>query len=230
MIRMNRIATSLKRPQSPTLVHPYRLSCPDDQQKEYRQTKRQKLESTQMPPPELPHLASSLPSPSKAVLLTPAKSCQEKGNQFEYMHTPPSVSELISTLHMYNMPTKIYQAPHYSIESDAPERPREYAGLVYHLKGGTGIAILDEWENEPAMPRLPWQSGKLSNRCIHGWEYAGVPPSVRQVKVWLKENRAWNAVNKRKGASQVRLRYSAQCTKISQVRRSWVRHNQILMV
>ena len=103
----------------------------------------------------------------------------------------------------HNVPAKIYQVPYYSIESDAPERPREYAGLVYHLKGGTGISVLEEFQS--TVPAGTSTGGsKLSNAGVYGWEYAGLPPSVKEVKRWLAENKE-ESVTAKKKSSQVCL-------------------------
>lgn len=108
-----------------------------------------------------------------------------------YSLAPPSTPELFSSIDEYNIPSKIYTNPYYSRSSDAPERPREYAGLVFHLKGGDGLDTLEEWtvqSNESA-----WYTGgdesdqaaRLDATGVSGWEYANCPPSPRQVRRWL---------------------------------------------
>ncbi|KAK0448381.1 uncharacterized protein EV420DRAFT_1751017 [Desarmillaria tabescens] len=103
-------------------------------------------------------------------------------NGFEYARQPPSTSDLLGSLQAHNLPSKIYRDPYYSKEIDAPERPREYAGLVYHLKGGEGIKNLPAWE--PIRP----VNNLVEAGDIQGWEYAGHPPSVISVKAWLKSD------------------------------------------
>ncbi|KDQ63750.1 hypothetical protein JAAARDRAFT_53942 [Jaapia argillacea MUCL 33604] len=118
-------------------------------------------------------------------------------NSFAYAVPPPSKSELVSTVDDFGVPSKVYRDPYYSRESDAPDKPREYAGLVYHLKGGSGMAVLEEWEtNAPAFP----ECGGTATGAVCGWEYAGSPPSVREVERWLKleaENCPRRGVNMR---------------------------------
>ncbi|THH17005.1 hypothetical protein EW146_g3727 [Bondarzewia mesenterica] len=113
-------------------------------------------------------------------------------NSYVYSLPPPSVSHLASTTDDYGIPSKIYEVPHYLQEADAPERPREYAGLVYHLCGGIGLKVLEEWVNASSGDCV--NQNKLADQLPHefhsaemgGWEYASLPPSVKQVKRWLK--------------------------------------------
>ncbi len=103
-------------------------------------------------------------------------------NGFEYARQPPSISDLLGSLHTHNIPSKIYRTPYYSKEIDAPERPREYAGLVYHLKGGEGIKNLPAWEP------IGSENSLVEAGDVQGWEYAGHPPSVASVRAWLKSD------------------------------------------
>jgi len=90
---------------------------------------------------------------SSGVLITPisiplpaAKNLTTKA--YVYSPAPPSTSELLISIEQYNIQSKVYRDPHYSKEIDAPEKPKEYAGLLYHLKGGQGPGILEEWGHE----------------------------------------------------------------------------------
>ncbi|KAK0210432.1 hypothetical protein DFS33DRAFT_1458357 [Desarmillaria ectypa] len=103
-------------------------------------------------------------------------------NGFEYARQPPSISDLLGSLHTHNIPSKIYRVPFYSKENDAPERPREYAGLVYHLKGGEGIKNLQAWEP------IGSETSLVEVGDVQGWEYAGHPPSMASVRAWLKSD------------------------------------------
>ncbi|KAF8443842.1 hypothetical protein L210DRAFT_3611257 [Boletus edulis BED1] len=105
---------------------------------------------------------------------------------FAYAPPPPSASELLSTLEQFALPRRIYRDPFYSKKVDVPDGPREYAGLVYRLKG-RGLDALGEWQaSESHISSVP-KGTRLSVPC-GGWEYASTPPSVREVKKWLKEN------------------------------------------
>ena len=139
------------------------------------------------------------PCPRPSLVARPVNA---KATAFEYQFAPPSASELLTSLSAYDIPSKIYQAPYYSIEGDAPERPREYAGLVFRLKGGTGIAILDEWTSDRAISLASYQAKQLSAKGVYGWEYAGAPPNAAQAKEWLKNNKL-SSVRKPKKSSQV---------------------------
>ncbi len=104
----------------------------------------------------------------------------------------------------YGIPSKVYQNPYYSIESDAPERPREYAGLVFHLKGGTGVSVLEDFQTGVA-PEPSTSGHVLSGAGVHGWEYASLPPSVKEVRKWLMKHKDIPTAAKPKKSSQVRL-------------------------
>jgi DNA polymerase zeta len=107
---------------------------------------------------------------------------------FVFAVPPPCSSELLRTIEMYGIPRRVYRNPYYSKRADAPEHPREYAGLLYHLKGGEGLNTLDQWKSHGSQLHTGrtrrWKGTYLS----WGWEYAALPPSKKQVKKWLKEN------------------------------------------
>ncbi|KAI0361627.1 hypothetical protein OH77DRAFT_1546215 [Trametes cingulata] len=146
------------------------------------------------------HVASGSASSSKSVSqsksLTPMASLASlyRGrNVYVCASVPPSATQLVESTEQYGIPSKIYRDPYYSKESDAPERPREYAGLVFHLKGGDGVATLEEWKNDESAPSVtghPPQPLAGLGAGVGGWEYASTPPSVRQVRKWLKEEAA----------------------------------------
>uniref|UniRef100_A0A0W0G3I5 DNA polymerase n=1 Tax=Moniliophthora roreri TaxID=221103 RepID=A0A0W0G3I5_MONRR len=110
-------------------------------------------------------------------------------NGYVYSLPPPSPLSLQKTLVDYGLPDKLYRSPYYSDGRDVPTGPREYAGLTFELKGGDSLANVEEWiqestgmqydENEPENPPV------LSATSYDGWEFAGLPPSVKQVKKWL---------------------------------------------
>lgn len=119
---------------------------------------------------------------------------KEIKNAFVYAIIPPPASELLFSLESRGLPSKIYQDPHYSRANDVPERPWEFAGLVYRLKKGDGLSALDEWEpssttappvkNASAEDRNMFQD-RFDRTGVGGWEYASTPPSVREVRRWL---------------------------------------------
>lgn len=117
-------------------------------------------------------------------------------NRYAYSVPPPSLLDLKESLQMFGLASKIYQAPYYSNNSDIPEIPKEFAGLVYRLKGGQGIATLDEWSTDKGNDggNSPDALQRLNATGIGGWEYASHPPSVKEVRLSLncgaKENRA----------------------------------------
>lgn len=124
----------------------------------------------------------------------------ETTQAYVYRQPPPTTSELLTTMDIYDVPSKVYQDPFYSNEEDAPEHPREYAGLSYYLKGGTGIGILEDWVGDTQSNVL---YTPFDNSGIYGWEYAATPPSVRQTKVWLEHAPSEKSGPSRKSTSQV---------------------------
>ncbi|PCH36835.1 DNA/RNA polymerase [Wolfiporia cocos MD-104 SS10] len=116
-----------------------------------------------------------------------------RNNSYIYALPPPTVSELLGSMETYGVASKIYVDPHYSKARDAPARPREYAGLVFHLKGGNGLSTLEEWVSERS--ESPIHAGRgdqqnvgLISAGVYGWEYAGSPPSAAQARQWLKSH------------------------------------------
>ncbi|KAG1847432.1 hypothetical protein C8R48DRAFT_416454, partial [Suillus tomentosus] len=102
---------------------------------------------------------------------------------------PPPSSELFRTIETYGVPRRLYRNPYYSKRADAPEHPREYAGLLYHLKGGEGLDTLDQWKSHGSQLHTGRNVHRLKSTSLSwGWEYAALPPSKTQMKRWLKEN------------------------------------------
>jgi len=139
-------------------------------------------------------IRSSLIS-ARAVQLSRAfESCKvPNSNQYTYTMVPPTASYLRESFEALGLPSKIYQPPYYSKDVDVPDSFKEYAGLVYRLKGGTGIAQLDEWSNSSFEhhSRLSKTSPPtyLESAGIGGWEYASEPPSVKDVRRSLQLDR-----------------------------------------
>jgi len=126
------------------------------------------------------------------VFSTQAK--REIKNAYVYAIAPPPASELLSSLESYGLPSRVYQDPHYSKAEDVPERPWEFAGLVYRLKKGDGLSVLEDWGSssttEPLEKRASTEDrnifeDRFDRTGVGGWEYASTPPSVREVRGWL---------------------------------------------
>ena len=140
------------------------------------------------------------------MMLSPAsRSLRFSKNVYVYACRPPTSRELIRSTDEHGIQSKIYRNPWYSKESDAPERPREYAGLVFHLKGGEGIGNLEDWKSDETAPSTSGEPARpLDATDVGGWEYASTPPTVRQVRIWLKEQKG------RLDARTVRIKDSSQ--------------------
>ena len=114
-------------------------------------------------------------------------------NAFAYGHAPPAITDLLSTLAHYDVPNQVYIDPFYSKESDVPEKPWEFAGLMYHLKGGSSLGNLKGWNDGTNMTRLTDHDRNVfldwfDGTGVGGWEYASTPPSTNDVRLWLKED------------------------------------------
>lgn len=133
-----------------------------------------------------PSLSSLMKSPAASSKLTAPSYPTIKG--YRYALPPPTTPALLASVAEYGIPNKIYPSPHYSKASDAPERPREYAGLVFHLKGGMGLDTLEEWAGSTLDNIGYVGKGKrrLDPTGVTGWEYASAPPSAREVRRWLQ--------------------------------------------
>ncbi|KAH9065755.1 hypothetical protein EDB87DRAFT_1593004 [Lactarius vividus] len=137
---------------------------------------------------------------------------KEIKNAFVYNITPPLASELLSTLESRGLPSKLYQDPYYSKAEDVPERPWEFAGLVYRLKKADGLGVLEEWESAstqelltkkiPAEDRNVFED-RFDKTGVGGWEYASSPPSVREVRKWLKSTARAKLSKKLQSRSQI---------------------------
>ncbi|KAI0689616.1 hypothetical protein BC835DRAFT_1368378 [Cytidiella melzeri] len=184
----------------PTTAH--NEATPLDDEEAYTQErarKRRKLDHTNET--LLPTLTSRIPVVDAGRFPRPIPfSDNTTTSSYVYGPAPPTVEQLRATTDFYNIPSKIYQVPYYSVGSDAPARPREYAGLVFNLKGGTGISNLDEWatvgDNDTGIP-----SGE-SLLDIYGWEYASTPPSFKEVQKWLQKNKM-TSIAQQKKSSQI---------------------------
>ena len=103
-------------------------------------------------------------------------------NRYIYSASPPSMSDLKESFESFGLPSKTYQAPFYSKDTDIPEMAKEYGGLTYRLKGGQGIASLTEWASNDKLGQSSTSNLEFDTTGIGGWEYASHPPSVLEVR------------------------------------------------
>lgn len=120
-------------------------------------------------------------------------------NHFAYSKLPPTTVELIASLPSFQLPLKNYQSPFYSNEEDIPEKPREFAGLLYRLKGGQGISSLEEFITVREDPAGQTSCTKPQFVTQAGWEYAALPPSRKLLKRWLEKEQRPQKQTLRKG-------------------------------
>jgi DNA polymerase zeta len=118
-------------------------------------------------------------------------SVQISKQTYTYVLPVPSRAEIVRSLEDYGLPMKIYRDPWYSNATDAPDRPREFAGLVYHLKGGNGLDVLSDWITDGGVETASGacaQPSPLLSLGVTGWEYANHPPSKLEVKKWVAKS------------------------------------------
>ncbi|KAL4906856.1 hypothetical protein BDW74DRAFT_189968 [Aspergillus multicolor] len=111
----------------------------------------------------------------------------------------PDVGEVSSTLNSYGLSNMIYSKAHYSMDSDVPDRPRDYAGREFHLEG-VSIRYLPSFDPSGRLPamlaeniaskaRCDWEEvdNELRVKCTaRFWEFAPVPPSRSEVIAWFE--------------------------------------------
>jgi DNA polymerase zeta len=140
-----------------------------------------------------------------------AQAKKDIKNAYIYAIAPPSVSELLSGLESHDLPNRVYQDPHYSKAEDVPERPWEFAGLVYRLKKGDGLSVLEEWGPSSAAESLTESTSaedrnifedRFDRTGVGGWEYASTPPSLREVRRWLNSTTGTQLREKQQARSQ----------------------------
>jgi DNA polymerase zeta len=141
-------------------------------------------------------------------------SLTPNSNGYVYAVPPPSTSELVGTVDDYAIPSKIYRNAYFSKESDAPGNPREYAGLLYHLKGGEGLNTLDEWDGKTTKSKAKTDEKRKSTAQRYwpvagGYEYASCPPSPREVRKWLATDAGRRPFKQKTLNTQSQVRYSS---------------------
>lgn len=126
-------------------------------------------------------------------------------NCYLYREFPPSGTDMIAKIGALKLQAKIYQPPFYSNEADISERSREFAGLVYHLKGGKGTAFLEEFMPVSESAQSSYNYPRFE---VHsGWEFASFPPSRKVTRQWLKYEMVFRKKfsNRKTPRSQVRF-------------------------
>ncbi|CCM07100.1 uncharacterized protein FIBRA_09427 [Fibroporia radiculosa] len=179
-------------------THPIELQKSVDQYKhvrilsgdEERPSKRRKLGALiarfddPLFPSSVPRSSSSYRTQTQ--MITPA-SLASRSHEYVYAQQPPSTSQLLNSIEEYGIPNKIYTDPYYSSASDVPDRPREYAGLVFNLKGGESLSNLEEWAPQSGNINDSGSAigAPLDDTDVYGWEYASSPPTPQQIRRWL---------------------------------------------
>lgn len=119
--------------------------------------------------------------------LTKAYNLCRRGSQnsYAYYKQAPGAAEITTSFESLGLPSKIYKPPFYSNEDDAPEQPKEFSGLVYHLRG-EGTSLLEGFAFPFTGMAGEHDKDKLLFHACTGWEYASLPPSRKVIKNWLQ--------------------------------------------
>jgi len=123
-------------------------------------------------------------------------------NRYIYPVSPPSASDLKESFENFGLPSKTYQAPYYSKDTDIPEMAKEYGGLTYRLKGGQGIATLTEWASNDELGQNSTSNLEFHTAGIGGWEYASHPPSMLEVRRSIAKINAQSTARRTKSKLQ----------------------------
>lgn len=104
--------------------------------------------------------------------------------------SPPTRSQICSTMEENGVDSVIYTEPHYSNAVDVPPRAKMFAGRMFSLRGN-GLKELEDFEGT-----FSWGKGKSRSKRTrigtgtYGWEYGPMPPKRKQVTAWCSEQDA----------------------------------------
>lgn len=143
-------------------------------------------------------IASSVSSKKGAEHWPITRTLKSSKTALEYSPLPPTSQFLLSRLAPLGIPQQEYRDPYYSRAEDVPDSAKEYGGLQFHLRGDDLPEWLDADDEGKSIVRVPIEPAVRS-----GWEYAGAPPSRRETKRWLIQERMKDPPDKRKWQSQL---------------------------
>ncbi|RYC56598.1 hypothetical protein CHU98_g9618 [Xylaria longipes] len=148
---------------------------------------------------ESSHSSASTVKPLKPVNITDIGCTpRPQAGFFVFHQAAPPVTEVLSTMQLYDRPDVIYQGPYYSKDKDVPLRAREYAGQEFRLEGNT-LPFLPDFDatgESPAnfgiKPETTFEYRgdtkeyrKQRLECsLRSWEIAQPPPSFTEVLKW----------------------------------------------
>ena len=74
------------------------------------------------------------------------------------------------------------------MSDDVPDIPREYGGIVYDIKDSNSLDTLEDWNSDFHVDKTGVTTQVTISASCFGWEYAGYPPNVSQIRGWLRVN------------------------------------------
>ncbi|KAB8356553.1 hypothetical protein FH972_024135 [Carpinus fangiana] len=123
---------------------------------------------------------------------------------FVFEYAPPSFDDVNATIESSGRPAVLYQNPFYGIETDVPERLREYAGRTFKLESTT-LPFLPDFDptgesSASYGERAPIVRDKVMEKRINkrrqqqcqlrNWEISADPPSYSEIEQWLEQEAA----------------------------------------
>ncbi|RKO94213.1 hypothetical protein BDK51DRAFT_30653, partial [Blyttiomyces helicus] len=161
-------------------------------------------------PPPTPVALSSHPRPARSSPSNPLPTT------FRFPLPPPTTSDLLSTLTLYDVPEVIYKDAHYSLPADVPARPKVFAGREFRFQKAeptslkpfdtSGCVVRGAWDESGRAAFEGTQGARLvrgldywrnaagtrgespSTTSIKQWTLATTPPSHAMIKRWLEVN------------------------------------------
>lgn len=132
---------------------------------------------------------------------------------YVFARSPPTAQELEQSLTVeFGLPRVVYREPYFGSDTDVPMRPTVYAGKEFRLKS-EDVRFLAEFDTqrerkdgdgrgkEKEKERIPGEKKEVGleawkraeggeGRCsINAWTVARMPPSLEEVRQWLKERK-----------------------------------------
>jgi hypothetical protein len=136
----------------------------------------------------------------------PPSTYSLSSNAYRYPLLPPTTASLTASFDLARKSRIVYLDPFYSLPADVPTRAKEYGVRSFKLKGNT-IKFMPPFEHWKGRAPVIATAGGTPHG-IRSWRVAEMPPTAREAREWLKEDKARGGVDAAKErASQVSAFY-----------------------